>query len=226
LAASLAQAAPIAYIALDNLQNANNAGEAPLTGPTATTHGYYWLDTGSGPNLLVQDVNLEFLGGTTPGSLVDLVTYGSSGRPINTPALFLLSNPVGTPQSAIGWSIVASYGHIPGYCYEGILSDPIGTNFGIPGVVPDGIYPTEIRAWTGSYSTYAAALAAATAHVPGAYVGKVDFNTHYANSLAFPNGMEAMPALVLSQPVPEPSTLLLMAAGLLGLLAYAWRKRK
>jgi len=26
--------------------------------------------------------------------------------------------------------------------------------------------------------------------------------------------------------VPEPSTLVLLAAGLLGLLAYAWRKRK
>ncbi len=31
---------------------------------------------------------------------------------------------------------------------------------------------------------------------------------------------------VVSGPVPEPSTLLLLATGLLGLLAYAWRKRK
>ena len=27
-------------------------------------------------------------------------------------------------------------------------------------------------------------------------------------------------------PIPEPSTLVLLASGLIGLLAYAWRKRK
>ena len=35
------------------------------------------------------------------------------------------------------------------------------------------------------------------------------------------------PAMILTvAPTPEPSTLLLAGTGLLGLLAYAWRKRK
>ena len=34
-----------------------------------------------------------------------------------------------------------------------------------------------------------------------------------------------MPAVILHE-APEPSTILLAATGLLGLLAYAWRKRK
>ena len=36
-----------------------------------------------------------------------------------------------------------------------------------------------------------------------------------------------MPAMVLQmQSTPEPLTVVLLATGLIGLLAYAWRKRK
>ena len=39
--------------------------------------------------------------------------------------------------------------------------------------------------------------------------------------------IDNMPAMILQQvTVPEPSTLLLAASGLIGLLAYAWRKQK
>jgi hypothetical protein len=38
-------------------------------------------------------------------------------------------------------------------------------------------------------------------------------------------GSSLMESFLLS-PVPEPSTLLLLASGAIGLLAYAWRKRK
>ena len=77
----------------------------------------------------------------------------------------------------------------------------------------------EIFAWTGSYSTYTAAY--------NSHVAKVADSGVFANPLAYlaPGfGLTNMPAMDLKQAVPEPSTLLLTAAGLLGLLAYAWRK--
>lgn len=39
-------------------------------------------------------------------------------------------------------------------------------------------------------------------------------------------GGELIPCNLSVVPVPEPSTLALLACGLTGLLAYAWRKRK
>ena len=53
----------------------------------------------------------------------------------------------------------------------------------------------------------------------------------FANPVAFGENpipdLTGMPALILSPaPTPEPSTLVLVGAGLLGLLAYAWRKRE
>ena len=51
-----------------------------------------------------------------------------------------------------------------------------------------------------------------------------------ASGIAFPTDstFEYMPSVVLQPlvPTPEPSTIVLVAAGLFGLLAYAWRKRK
>ena len=46
---------------------------------------------------------------------------------------------------------------------------------------------------------------------------------HQASNLA---GANVVDDFRISQAVPEPSTLALLAAGLVGLLAYAWRKRK
>ena len=47
------------------------------------------------------------------------------------------------------------------------------------------------------------------------------------HNLDFPQNLtfKYMPSVILT-PVPEPSTLLLTATGLLGLLAYAWRRRR
>ena len=84
-----------------------------------------------------------------------------------------------------------------------------------------------MKAWTGNYSTYAAAYAASLAG-QGVYVADV---TYQNPTVSIANPLDLMtgsPAIVLAQAVatPEPSALLLSVAGLLGLLAYAWRKRR
>ena len=70
-----------------------------------------------------------------------------------------------------------------------MLTDPIGDSFGIPGVCNPGTdyNPNggsddwvQIRAWTGAYSSYGAAVAG------GAYAGTVTFPCFFANGLSFP----------------------------------------
>jgi hypothetical protein len=95
----------------------------------------------------------------------------------------------------------------------------------------------EIQAWSNAtdgtqYNTYAAAYAASQAGKPGVYVGDSGvFTSPVGLSSSIPpstgNNLDGMPAVVLRPaPTPEPSTLLMTAAGLVGLLAYAWRKRR
>ena len=82
----------------------------------------------------------------------------------------------------------------------------------------------ECLAWTGLFNSYSAAVAG------GAYVA----DTGVFPGVTCPGGISpipslqaSMPAMILRQvPVPEPSTLLLAAAGLAGLLTYARRNRK
>jgi hypothetical protein len=209
--AVVAQAASLDYITLNNLQNANPGGDNPLTTPTAASGGLIWIDTGGGPAAAEQDLNMEFLGSTAQGGpYVDLVSLGTA-RVANTPALFLLSNPSGTAQSAIGWNPPANYGAIgPGNPngtngYQGTFADPDGDNFGIPGV--GGFADSgstnwvEIRAWTGNFSTWDAALAG------GALAGEVDFTAFFANGLSFPSDMSGMPALVVKTVLPGDANL-------------------
>jgi hypothetical protein len=209
LGAAVAQADYLAYTNLNNLQNATD-DDVPGS-PTATTGGQLWLDTGSGPvRIGDQDINMEFLGGTTPGSLTTLVLRSDE----TTPARFLLSD-----HTADGDIIIKDY--YPAYPgYWGIFSDPIGNAWSIPGVSAGGNYYVKIEAWTGNFDSYAAAAAG------GAYVGEsTPFHSYFASGIEFPGDLSAMPAVVLRQ-IPEPATVLLAASGLLGLLAYAWRKRK
>jgi hypothetical protein len=86
----------------------------------------------------------------------------------------------------------------------------------------------ELEVWSGASTTYAGDtntadwVAQSGPFTPDnlAQVGSIDFPQE--------NCFDKMPNLILQHPVatPEPSTILLMASGLVGLLAYAWRRRK
>jgi hypothetical protein len=209
LGANVAQADYLAYTNLNNLQNATD-DDVPGS-PTATTGGQIWLDTGSGPvRIGDQDINMEFLGGTTQSSLTDLVLRSDG----TTPARFLLSD-----HTADGDIIIKDY--YPAYPgYWGIFSDPPYEAWSIPGVTAGGNYYVKIRAWTGLFNSYSAAAAG------GACVGEsTPFHSYFASGISFPGDLSAMPAVVL-RAVPEPSMLLLTVAGCIGVLACAWRKKR
>jgi hypothetical protein len=179
--------------------------------PSATTNGLWWLNTGTGPALLNQDVNVELLGGTTESN-VALMYAG------DIPSILLVSDTSGA----------GGYGDIT-WNGPGLLCPGVQYGFLVPGTSASKTDPAdwfEVFAWTGNYSTYQAAYAA-SALGQAVYVDNVMFQNPSGPATQIPTQMMTnSPAIVLAQatPTPEPSTMLLSVAGMLGLLAYAWRK--
>jgi hypothetical protein len=268
-----------ATITFDNTDNMGNT-----TNPNATTGGLLWIDTGGGPALANNDVNLQLLGGTSPTSL-SVCPLAADGTPPPSNTTLLLSD--GTANGD-----VTAFG-------DGVFIDNTCQTYDVPGSAYEGMYYFQLFAWSGMYDTYAAAFAASAAGVPGVYVartpvfqnpagGYIDASHSVPPSL--PPDLVDMPAMVMRAvlpgdanldgrvdindltivlanygqtgmtwaqgeftgdgtvdindltivlahygnsdsvgamaSVPEPGALALLAAGLLGPLAVAWRKRK
>jgi hypothetical protein len=225
------------------------------TGPTATTGGLVFLNTGSGPVLWnnvgyddpnyspAHDLNIELLAGTTPTNLAHIAVDPNSGYvPYSGYTLAqytsILLRDVGTGGNPP--SEVPNAGNYD-MCWfsDSDPSRPPGTfmdysTFDEPYVIPnsDGLTGAylEIRMWTGSsttYPTYAAARAAAKPGGPYVADSGVIYRGLQSSQLLPPSYLgDVMPAMILGIPSPEPSTLLLAASGLVGLLAYAWKKRR
>ena len=244
-----------AYFVFSNQDNGslyvNGYGGSPnYDSYTATSGGAMWLKTGTPPPVLLsEDVNMELDWRPNSSSswtmITTLLTTPPTGYSVGSaygscwgdsfwggyaPGTFgdLSDNGEGIPAP------VSNYEESSGsYCLPG----SVGLNF--------NLFQFELYAWTGSYSDYPTARAASAAGTPGIYVG--DSGLFLANPGTDPSSSGSvgismknsttpvgegafynMPALVLQQaaPVPEPSTLALAAAGLVSLLAYAWRKRR
>ena len=212
---------------LQNIGNGGNgASSGPSftlpTGPTATSGGAIWVKTGSTYALNEQDVNIECDFRTAPDQPTIVIT--------NT---VLLSTHVAD------WDVsYAGYYPYPGYFQPGELVNltPYKVNdpspyyqqlgqYWLPSMGPTTNFQFDMYFWYGNETSYAAAAAdrEKVAHTGWFNAGPTFHNVDLAND----NTFEYMPSVVLQpQATPEPSTLLLTAAGTLGLLAYAWRKRR
>jgi len=183
------------------VDNTDNYGTGSTS--TSTSGGQFWLQTSTASPavLMASDFNLAVLGSTSANG-----TY-------STIVTFLLSD-----STAVGLTTDAA----PGCVFN-------GTSYGIPGTQPNGINGwIELQAWTGDYSTYAAAQAA------GQYVGQSGGQTLTGFNLAnlggtstagafTPPGLDPMPAIVLSA-VPEPATFALAGLGAAALMIFRRRK--
>jgi len=158
------------------------------TSPTATSNGLFFLNNGTTTALTVGDFNAAFYGGTDANSLQLIHSFS------------------GTEAQFSGFSGPGKWG------------DPNGAAWAIPGSTGAGTAFMRIEAWTGNFSTYAAAVAG------NAFVGQ---STVFQNPMkALPDApptLTAMPAIVLSS-VPEPSTFALAGLGAAALLIFRRRK--
>ncbi len=108
---------------------------------------------------------------------------------------------------------------------------------------PNTTYDLYVYDWNGQYNNASSINANGSAYWTSSTAGDgssflLDQNYHEFAGLSTPNGTIAIDFYrtgdvghlnafqLVSHTVPEPSTLALLAAGLVSLLAYAWRKRK
>ena len=165
-----------------------SASAADWYSPIATTGGALWINTGGGPVLynLNADVNIQ-LNVEAPGGWTTVATL-------------LLGN--GTAKG----DITGEASGYPGMFWASNSQSPAaipGTN-AATGPYPD--FNVEIYFWTGNYSTYAAAEAAA-AGTPGVYTADSGIFNQYVpfGPTIVPEPLLDMSAVVLSQhPVALP----------------------
>ena len=197
--------------------------------PSATVDGAVWINSGSGPVMLTTAVNAELLvndpyadwgnggngyGYSAPGWVVMALLLNSDGSSAGDFS-------AGTPGAFIGPSTEQS---VPGTSWYWYYNHPDGQRQWYSG----GSFQMELELWTGPETTYAQAVA------DGQYTGSATwtqniFTTAYWGVIqvpAIPGDMDTPAIVMTAAPTPEPSTLLLAGTGLLGLLAYAWRKRR
>ena len=144
------------------------SGGAPNeANPYATTNGCVWINTGSGPTLMTQDVNAQLLvydtALTTPAwTVLEGYPYNSGDPGEATSSTLLLSGPddpdLGTPPAG---GDITFWGH-------GTFMDNSGNIYVIPDATGDGLYSFQLFMWTGTqYTSYATAVGQ-----PGTYTGE------------------------------------------------------
>ena len=174
--------------------------------PTATSNGRVFFESNGSTTIdNSTDINIELAYGTTASnvSLANAVTT------------LLLSSTQSEGNGTLGETLSAA-GDISVFG-GGRIFDASGTGYQFPTVPPTTYVYFEIFAWTGSFSSYSAALASGTAMTGSSGVFKEQLVAVDASH----NNIQDVPALILTHsivPVPEPSTVVLVGLGGLALL--------
>jgi hypothetical protein len=213
------------YFVFSNWNNGGGVGSGPAwvlpTGPTATTDGAIWEKTESNYALVAQDFNAEIDFRDGVGGTQYVIT--------NT---YLLSTGVAYYDT--------QGGAYPGYWLGADGADGWGNHWPDPSPYRIGsgefYVPTadfadpsnfqlRLKIWLGNQNSYSAAAGAGDKVADSGWFAAGPM----ASGLMPPDWSTFvhMPSLVLQPtPAPEPSTIVLVTTGLVGLLAYAWRRRR
>jgi len=148
-----------------------------------------------------------------------LFQEGSSGTPVLYSGAFSLSVLGGASASSLSPIVTLTGATAPFNYGGGIFGDSTGASYTVPGVAGSGIATLEVEAWTGNFSSYAAAVTG------GGSYGEVTFQNATGGGgvpQALPVDLVGMPALILT--TPEPSTIALGALGTAALVFFRRRK--
>ncbi len=196
----VAYANALGTIIIDSTANMGNG-----SGPTATTGGLVWLDPDGNLSHATLDtnvdINLEVLWGTSANNVNTILNLDPGG--LNSPA-----NPNWLANQATGAGDISLFG-------GGVLFDPNGYSYIIPGIDAGTTIWLQLVGWTGLGTTPATATGLVGQTTPFSIVVS-------ANTSPFQTDTHTMGALVLS--APEPS---LPAMSALCTAAFAlFRRRK
>ena len=193
-----------------------NAGTLVINGSITGTGGDVTVASGAtlaGNGSIVRNLIIQSGGNITPGNSVGNLTVGGN------------VDFSGTYQWELG-SLVDNASGTAGTNWD-LVTMSLGTLSGsAPTISIAGIDPTDDSFWKSSHVwNIVTGIGASTLSTTGGDITGYDTQYGYFDTTGAVGPTGGIMQLTWT-PVPEPSSIVLLAAGLIGLIAYAWRKRK
>ena len=193
-----------------------NAGTLVVNGSITGAGGDVTVANGAtlaGNGSIIRNLIIQSGGNITPGNSVGNLTVGGN------------VDFSGTYQWELG-SLVDNASGTAGTNWD-LVTMSLGTLSGsAPTISIAGIDPTEDSFWKSSHVwNIVTGIGASTLSTTGGDITGYDTQYGYFDTASAVGPTGGIMQLTWT-PVPEPSSIVLLAAGLIGLIAYAWRKRK